>query len=105
MDGNITVKYLQSYLKQKDFVPGREMYYFLKLVEEVGEVSGAIFHGKFRQPGQSIKGTLDEELWDVMYFVLCLANLYGIDMEAAIQEKEQLNNLRWHDKHPFELGR
>ena len=40
-----------------------------------------------------------------MYFVLCLANLYGIDMEAAIQEKERLNNLRWHDKHPFELGR
>ena len=29
MDGNITVKYLQNYLKQKDFVPGREMYYFL----------------------------------------------------------------------------
>lgn len=81
------------------------MYYFLKLVEEVGEVSEAIFHGKFRQPGQPIKGTLDEELWDVMYFVLCLANLYGIDMEAAIQEKERLNNLRWHDKPPFEIGR
>ena len=105
MDGDITVKYLQNYIKQNDFNPDRKMDYFLKLVEEVGEVSEAIFHGKFRQPGQPIKGTLDEELWDVMYFVLCLANLYGVDMEAAIQEKEQLNNLRWHDKHPFELGR
>lgn len=105
MDGNTTVKYLQSYLKQKDFVPGKEMNYFLKLVEEVGEVSEAIFHGKFRKPGQPIKGTLDEELWDVMYFVLCLANLYGIDMEEAIREKEQLNNLRFHDEHPFQVGR
>lgn len=105
MDGNTTVKYLQSYLKQKDFAPGKEMNYFLKLVEEVGEVSEAIFHGKFRKPGQPIKGTLDEELWDVMYFVLCLANLYGIDMEETIREKEQLNNLRFHDERPFQAGR
>ena len=92
-------------MKQKDFVLGKEMNYFLKLVEEVGEVSEAIFHGKFRKPGQPIKGTLDEELWDVMYFVLCLANLYGIDMEETIREKEQLNNLRFHDEHPFQVGR
>lgn len=105
MDGNTTVKYLQSYLKQKDFVPGKEMNYFLKLVEEVGEVSEAIFHGKFRKPGQPIKGTLDEELWDVLYYTLCLAEAYGIDMEEAIREKEQLNNLSFHDEHPFQVGR
>lgn len=105
MDGNTTVKYLQSYLKQKDFVPGKEMNYFLKLVEEVGEVSEAIFHGKFRKPGQPIKGTLDEELWDVLYYTLCLAEAYGIDMEEAIREKEQLNNLRFHDERPFQVGR
>ena len=105
MDGNTTIKYLQSYLKQKDFVPGREREYFLKLVEEVGEVARAMFHGNTRQPGEPIKGTLDEELWDVMYFTLCLANLYGIDMEEAIREKEELNDQRWHDQYPFETGR
>ena len=78
---------------------------FLKLVEEVGEVSRAIFHGKLRGPGKQYKGTLDEELWDVLYYTLCLAEAYGIDMEEAIREKERLNNLRFHDEHPFEAGR
>lgn len=105
MDGNTTVRYLQTYLKQKDFTPGREREYFLKLAEEVGEVARAMFQGKTRQPGEPVKGTLDEELWDVMYYVLCLANLYGIDMEKAIREKEELNNQRFHDAHPFEAGR
>ena len=52
-----------------------------------------------------MKGTLDEELWDVLYYTLCLAEAYGIDMEEAIREKEQLNNLRFHDEHPFQVGR
>ena len=79
--------------------------FFRKLVEEVGEVSRAISHRQFRQPGQPIKGTLDEELWDVIYYTLCLAEFYGIDMEAAIREKEALNNQRFHDAHPFQAGR
>lgn len=79
MDGNTTVKYLQNYLRQKDLGflaldslppgPQREAQeerlkhnFFLKLVEEVGEVSRAIFHGQFRGPGEPVKGTLDEEL-------------------------------------------
>ena len=114
MDGNTTVKYLQHYLRQKDLGflaldslppgPQREVQeeqlkhnLFLKLVEEVGEVSRAIFHGKLRGPGEPVKGTLDEELWDVLYYTLCLAE--------AIREKERLNNLRFHDEHPFEAGR
>ena len=85
MDGNTTVKYLQNYLRQKDLGflaldslppgPQREAQeerlkhnFFLKLVEEVGEVSRAIFHGQFRGPGEPVKGTLDEELWDVLYY-------------------------------------
>ena len=122
MDGNTTVKYLQHYLRQKDLGflaldslppgPQREAQeeqlkhnLFLKLVVEVGGVSRAIFHGKFRGPGEPVKGTLDEELWDVLYYTLCLAEASGIDMEEAIREKERLNNLRFHDEHPFEAGR
>lgn len=122
MEGQTTIKYLQRYLREKDLgflafasMPEGEARrqreqqaagdFFLKLVEEVGEVSRAIFHQQFRQPGQPIKGTLDEELWDVIYYTLCLAEFYGIDMEAAIREKEELNNLRFHDAHPFETGR
>lgn len=122
MEGQTTIKYLQRYLREKDLgflacaalPPGEERQkreaqaagdFFRKLVEEVGEVSRAISHRQFRQPGQPIKGTLDEELWDVIYYTLCLAEFYGIDMEAAIREKEALNNRRFHDAHPFQAGR
>ena len=71
----------------------------------MGLVSLAIFHGQFRGPDEPLNGTLDEELWDVLYYTLCLAEAYGIDMEEAIREKERLNNLRFHDEHPFEAGR
>ena len=105
MDGNTTVKYLQHYLRQKDLGflaldslppgPQREAQeeqlkhnLFLKLVEEVGEVSRAIFHGKLRGPGEPVKGTLDEELWDVLYYTLCLAEAYGIAGYRATNQDE-----------------
>ena len=37
MDGKISVKYLQTYIKQKDYHPELLKDYFLKLSEEVGE--------------------------------------------------------------------
>ena len=49
MDGNITVKYLQDYLRQKDFKPGQEREYFLKLAEEVGEMARAMHKGLRRR--------------------------------------------------------
>ena len=33
----------------------------------------------------NIKGTIDEELWDVIYYALAIANCYDIDMEKQIQ--------------------
>ena len=42
MDGKTTVKYLQNYIRQKDFYPELLKDYFLKLAEEVGELSRAM---------------------------------------------------------------
>lgn len=39
MDGKTTIKYLQNYLRQKDYNPELLKDYFLKLSEEVGELS------------------------------------------------------------------
>ena len=39
----ITIAYLQEYLKKKDHNPGHETDYVLKLFEEVGELSRAIY--------------------------------------------------------------
>ena len=39
---NITIRELQEYIKSKDYKPGLEHGYFLKLVEEIGELAEVI---------------------------------------------------------------
>ncbi len=96
MSGKITIKYLQEYIKSKDHHPDLINTYFLKLTEEVGELSRAI--RKNLRPGDEsqIKETIEEELWDVVYYIITLANCYDIDFEEAIRKKEELNNERYH---------
>ena len=96
MSKGITVRYLQEYIRAKDYHedPGRE--YFLKLAEEVGELGRAIRKDARAQDEEHIKGTIGEELWDVVYYALALANLYGVDMEKVIPVKEALNAEKYH---------
>ena len=46
---NVTIKKLQEYIKLKDYKPELKNGYFLKLIEEVGELSEAIRKGKKRE--------------------------------------------------------
>ena len=94
MDGKITVKYLQNYIKQKDYNPEVLKDYFFKLSEEVGELSRAMRKGLKAQSCEKIKGTIDEELWDVIYYAIAIANLYNIDLEQTIKAKEKLNKIK-----------
>lgn len=43
----------------------------------------------------TIKGTIEEELYDVLYYVIGLANVYDIDLEKCFQLKEELNNEKY----------
>lgn len=105
MDGKTTVKYLQNYIKAKDFKPELKKDYFLKLAEETGELSRAMRKNKLADNSESIKGTVDEELWDVIYYALAIANCYDIDMETVIKEKEKLNAEKYGDSVRFEENR
>ena len=69
--------------------------YFIKLVEEVGEL-GECIRKDFRMKDNSIKGTVEEELYDVLYYVACLANTYDIDLQNSIVLKEELNAKKYH---------
>ena len=102
MDGKTTIKYLQGYIKSKDFKPELIKDYFLKLSEEVGELANAIGKNQLRKDSENIKGTIDEELWDVIYYALALANCYDIDMESVIKEKENINNIKYNTDVMFE---
>lgn len=97
-----TIQYLQSYIRSKDHHPERTTDYFLKLSEEVGELAEAIRKGLVRADGAPVKGTIDEELWDVIYYALALANCYDIDLEAVIKDKEDINNVKYNTGMVFE---
>lgn len=101
MKENLTIKYLQEYIKQKDYNPELLKDYFLKLAEEVGELSRALRKGKRANDENSIKGSIEEELWDVIYYTLAIANCYDIDLEKWIPVKEKISNDKYNNDIQF----
>lgn len=104
MVGKTSVKYLQEYIKAKDYKPEFKKDYFLKLTEEVGELSKAIRKAELYKDTNNIKGTIDEEIWDVIYYALAIANCYDIDVESTIKLKEEINNKKYNTGIEFETG-
>lgn len=105
MQEHTTISYLQEYIKAKDYRPELVKDYFLKLSEEVGELANAIRKNIIQHNEESIKGTIDEELWDVIYYAIAIANCYDIDLEKAIKEKEEINNIKYKSDIIFESGK
>ncbi|MDE5996386.1 MAG: hypothetical protein K2G56_05655 [Eubacterium sp.] len=105
MVGKTSIKYLQAYIKQKDYKPQLKKEYFFKLSEEVGELAQAIRKDALYKDSDSIKGTIDEEIWDVIYYALAIANCYDIDIESAIKVKEEINNQKYNTGIEFEENR
>lgn len=96
MDGKTTIKYLQDYIKAKDYHPEFVKDYFLKLSEEVGELARSIRKNLRPVNVNEIKETIDEELWDVIYYSLAIANCYNINLEEVIKKKEEINNKKYN---------
>ena len=93
----ITIRYLQEYIKSKDHNPELKQKFFMKLSEEVGELSRAMLKEHRAAADDDIKGSIEEEIWDVIYYCLCIANCYDIDVEKWIPIKEKLNNEKWNN--------
>ena len=51
---------------------------------------------------ENIKGTIEEELYDVLYYTICLANMYNIDLEKCAILKEELNKNKYNRPSIFE---
>ena len=99
--GNITIRYMQKYLAAKEDVDKKHFLenqdqYFIKLVEEVGELARVLCRGRRHATSiDDLKGSLEEELYDILYYTLMLASYNGVDMETWIPLKEELNNKRY----------
>lgn len=99
---NIKISDLQRLVKQIDHKNNSVDKYFYKLSEEVGELAKAIRKDKRLKDCENIKGTIEEELYDVIYYVVCLANIYDIDLEECAILKEQLNAEKYNRKNIFD---
>lgn len=72
-----------------------------QLTEEVGEVARIIArrYGEQSEKESDKNKDLGEELADVMFVVLCLANQTGINLQEAFHKKLDLKTRRDHDRH------
>ena len=72
-----------------------------QLTEEVGEVARIVArrYGEQSEKESDKNKDLGEELADVVFVVLCLANQTGIDLQAAFDKKMELKTNRDHDRH------
>lgn len=72
-----------------------------QLTEEVGEVARIIArrYGEQSEKESDKSKDLGEELADVVFVVLCLANQTGVNLQEAFEKKLDLKTKRDHDRH------
>ena len=72
-----------------------------QLTEEVGEVARIIArrYGEQSEKASDKDKDLGEELADVLFVVLCLANQTGVDLQQAFDRKLDLNTQRDRERH------
>lgn len=72
-----------------------------QLTEEVGEVARIIArrYGEQSEKESDKQKDLGEELADVIFVALCLANQTGVDLQTAFEKKLELKSNRDHERH------
>lgn len=71
------------------------------LTEEVGEVARIIVrrYGEQSEKESDKSKDLGEELADVLFVTLCLANQTGVDLQSAFDKKMKVKTERDFDRH------
>ena len=92
---------VDNWIKEHGVRYFNELTNMAQLTEEVGEVARIIArrYGEQSEKESDKDKDLGEELADVMFVVLCLANQTGIDLQAAFDNKMDKKAKRDHDRH------
>lgn len=99
---------LQNAQKQVDeWIQNHGVRYFneltnmAQLTEEVGEVARIIArrYGEQSEKESDKNKDLGEELADVVFVVLCLANQTGVNLQEAFEKKLDIKTKRDHERH------
>ncbi|WP_053970397.1 nucleotide pyrophosphohydrolase [Mangrovimonas sp. ST2L15] len=101
MDIKHAQKEVDDWIKEHGVRYFNELTNMAQLTEEVGEVARIIArrYGEQSEKESDKEKDLGEELADVVFVVLCLANQTGIDLQAAFDKKMDKKTKRDHDRH------
>ncbi|WP_298556078.1 nucleotide pyrophosphohydrolase [uncultured Algibacter sp.] len=94
-------KEVDNWIKEHGVRYFNELTNMAQLTEEVGEVARIIArrYGEQSEKESDKSKDLGEELADVMFVVLCLANQTGVDLQKAFDKRMNKKAKRDHDRH------
>lgn len=94
-------KAVDNWIKEHGVRYFNELTNMAQLTEEVGEVARIIArrYGEQSEKESDKNKDLGEELADVMFVVLCLANQTGVDLQEAFDRKLDIKTKRDKDRH------
>lgn len=94
-------KIVDDWIKEHGVRYFNELTNMAQLTEEVGEVARIIArrYGEQSEKPSDKDKDLGEELADVVFVVLCLANQTGVDLQEAFDKKMLKKTKRDHDRH------
>lgn len=92
---------VDAWIKEHGVRYFNELTNMAQLTEEVGEVARIIArrYGEQSEKESDKNKDLGEELADVIFVVLCLANQTGVNLEEAFNKKLDIKTKRDHDRH------
>ncbi|WP_396188696.1 nucleotide pyrophosphohydrolase [Flavobacterium sp.] len=92
---------VDNWIKEHGVRYFNELTNMAQLTEEVGEVARIIArrYGEQSEKESDKNKDLGEELADVVFVVLCLANQTGVDLQVAFDKKMDLKTQRDHNRH------
>lgn len=92
---------VDNWIKEHGVRYFNELTNMAQLTEEVGEVARIIArrYGEQSEKESDKNKDLGEELADVVFVVLCLANQTGVNLQEAFDKKMDLKANRDHDRH------
>lgn len=93
-------KEVDDWIKQYKIGYFKPLEILARLTEEVGEVARELNHmfGPKKKKVTEAKADLEEELGDVIYTVVCLANSLGLDLDRAMRKVMKKINTRDKDR-------
>lgn len=94
-------KIVDEWIKNHGVRYFNELTNMAQLTEEVGEVARIIArrYGEQSEKESDKAKDLGEELADVLFVTICLANQTGVDLQAAFDKKMNIKTERDHDRH------